>query len=1015
MGDSRLHAAELDELGRIDYFLDQLARAVERGEVPLASYQTLAPRFLARREELVAILTRVRRAPAPVPGAVMSSGSTVRSSAPQFPPQPTLRSTSVREPISWTTVVLFLGAFLVIVASGIFAFAVWNSTGPAFKLAFLGTLTAAFYAAGHYARTKLELRTGSAALTVVGSAMLLFDCWIVIDGWNFTGPLPWAAALLLCSAVYWLTEVKLGDRFYGIAGVAAQVGWWWLMSAGLHLEVPIRLAGISLIALAWQIVAEKARDDSEFASLAQVLLWGAPLVGVAASVGVALDAVTVGTSSLLSAACAALVAVSTAAIVVRTTLIAPAARRGVAGAVQLPLFVMLLQPGPSTWVGVVGMFTVTAIYALLALRRFGIPFAVAAAGMELLAVNAVLSLLKVSDPVRIASMAALAVTWTLASLLAEKLVEVTAPAAAPGAAPAAAAAPVAAEDVASYAGARETSDVLNVGGFGLLVLASALTQTVGVGVPLSGIIVPPSDVVLAAWILVAWAATCLIRREPVPAFATALWSLFTMASILAWAFPSWNSAYYALGLLGVATCWLAVRTSVAHYYGVSRDAWGWTMRAISLVILIVGALMESLAPDQSLEATALLALGVSAVFALDAVFAGPPVSASIAAVTAVSAAGLGGQSARELANDASLAAAGAGAILAGLSVALRDRWALASWFAIGAAGAATLVVGAGASGWPLAGSLALVTLAWAGATATSSEQYLALPAGVALFGAAVVGVSVVDPASSAALVGLATVACMLGVPAAFKATGRGGAYGRIGQSLALAGLIGLAYLIVQVSSNGALDWVMNDSPRWTGFNEHTLAAIFLIAGAYVVAQSMFWKVEVALYAGWALFLIAVCVELGAWDFTTVQFYTSAIALYLAAMGAMYATRVPGRRVPKASDIATVAVGVGFPALVALGSPMGSLGFKDLVWAVLLALVGITAGIALKVRAYLFGSAGALVLVVGWRSFAYLASVWWLVLGIVGTAMLVIALTWERQRQVLSATQRRLQDGFEHWR
>jgi hypothetical protein len=46
-----------EELGRIDYFLDQLARAVERGEVPLESYDRLAPRYLERREELVRILT----------------------------------------------------------------------------------------------------------------------------------------------------------------------------------------------------------------------------------------------------------------------------------------------------------------------------------------------------------------------------------------------------------------------------------------------------------------------------------------------------------------------------------------------------------------------------------------------------------------------------------------------------------------------------------------------------------------------------------------------------------------------------------------------------------------------------------------------------------------------------------------------------------------------------------------------------------------------------------------------
>ena len=47
-----------DQLGKIDYLLDQLARAVERGDAGLEVYERMAPRYLERRAELAEILER---------------------------------------------------------------------------------------------------------------------------------------------------------------------------------------------------------------------------------------------------------------------------------------------------------------------------------------------------------------------------------------------------------------------------------------------------------------------------------------------------------------------------------------------------------------------------------------------------------------------------------------------------------------------------------------------------------------------------------------------------------------------------------------------------------------------------------------------------------------------------------------------------------------------------------------------------------------------------------------------
>lgn len=1005
MGDMRAHLAEHNELGRIDYFLDQLARAVERGEVPMASYETLAPRYLTRRGELVAIITGVHAASAaaargigghavgtPLAGEIpRGATATPRATSPLAESRPE----RVREPVSWTTVLLFLGAFLVIVASGIFAFAVWSSTGPGFRLAFLGTLTAAFYAAGYYARTKLDLRAGSAALTVVASAMLLFDCWIVIDGWQFEGPLPWAMALLLCSAVYWFTEVRLGDRFYGVAGAAAQVGWWWLMSAGLHLENPVRLAGIAVIALLWQLVAERARKDDVFGSLSQVLLWAAPVVSVGASLGIAADAVVVGTSTLVSAASAAIVTLSGAAAVLRSTLLDRDASRWVAGLLQVPLFIMLMQPGTSSWLGVGCLAAVTVLYTLTALRRAGAPFAIAALGMELLTATSVLDLLHATDAVGVAVLAALAVSWTAASVLLGGVSDET--------------------DAAS-AYADEAAGMIRTGAYVGLVVSSLLVPIVGAGVPLSGVTVPSGDVLLAVGVLVAWSLSCVIRRGPFAAFGTALWSFYSAAALCAWLVPGLTSPQYALVMLAVAGAWIGARRQVERFYRAPAEAFGWTMRAISIVLLAGGVVAEFFRPDPSIASMAALAVGFSAVFLLDAVFAGPRVSAAIAAAGGVLAAGLGGLAVRDFAGDGGLAATGAGLVLAVVGAALRDRWAhKAQWFAVAAAGAATIAAAMGPTGWPLVGSLALAAAAWCAAGFSAREQALAFPAGLLGFSSVVAGVATLDPSQWSTILALGLAAGVLGLPAALSDMGLGGRFERTGQALALAGLFGAGFLVALGVASELASEVLYELPLWAELGCQGVALCFAIAAAYVIAQSHLWKYEFASYGGWALLLVSVCVELSAWDVTAFQVYTTAIAAYLAAMGYLYASRGAERRVPVPLDIATVAVGVGFPTLIALTAPMGAEGFSDLVWAVGLALLSITAGVVLKVRSYLFGAAGALVVVVGWRSFSYLASVWWLVLGLVGTAMLVIALTWERQRQMLSETQQRLKDGFERWR
>ncbi len=1016
MTHAQRHAAEIDELGRVDYFLDQLARAVERGEVPRSSYDVLAPRYLARREELVAVITGARRAVPPA--GVAAPGTTAwdptgqapgESVAPSYAAVPAGGADWVeavvsekaaprrhREPVRWTTVLLFVGAFLVIVASAIFAAAVWSSTSPVSKLGFLGALTAAFYAAGWYARTKLELRAGSAALTVVASAMLLFDCWIVIDGWNLEGLLPWGVALLLCSAVYWFTEVRLGDRFYGVAGAAAQVGWWWLMSAGLHWQTSVRVAGIAVIALLWQVVAERARNSDTFGSLASVLLWAAPPVELVAAFALAGDALLLGTSNWTLAGCAATVAACAAVVTMRTEIVPPAMRRFVAAGLQLPVFVVVLLPGDASWWAVAALVAAALVYELAAFRFGGAPFAVGGLVLELVALAGALELLHASDVLSIGIVGALALTWVLAARIGVTLAE-NPPAALPK--------------------MREALSASWICGYVLLVAASLMAAFGGAGPALTDVPTSASDVTLAAALLALWSIASLARRTPVFAFTTAAWSLYTLAALEAWAFPGAASAYYALALAALAAVWLFVRHPMARFYRLDETAFGWSARAFALVTLLVGLVAEiDSASGHATWAAAALAAGVALLFATDAVTGGPDASAALAGAALVLSAGIAGARAWSNPSAGALAAAGAGLLSAGVAAGVRRTWApKAMLLAVASTGAATIACVSGVAGPVLAGALVLCAAAWAVSAYVASEAWLLVLAGFSVLAAAVVAVAGFHLTSWATVAAVGATGLALCLPALLAPTGPDGRFRRAGLALVVSGLAGLGVLAMlswPIALSGSSIAVL---PSWIRFDFQQCVVACVVAGAAGVVQAARWRFEPGLYVGWAFVLAGLLAEFGALDLGTIQPYTTAVAVYVAAMGALYASRAPERRVPLAVDVVTVVIGLGFPAIATLRAPLGMAGFESLAWAVGLSLVAIAAGIVLRVRTFLFAGAGVLVLVVGWRSITYLAQVWWLLLGLIGTAMLVIALTWERQRLVLARTQVRLRDGFEHWR
>ncbi|MDR3686324.1 MAG: hypothetical protein P4L93_05155 [Coriobacteriia bacterium] len=99
MGDALGRAQARKELGQIDFPLDQLARAVERGEVRRASHDVMAPSYLARRAEVVRVLIGEPAVPEPEWLPHEEAGEEVLPSVAAEQPRPAPRAAKSPKPV----------------------------------------------------------------------------------------------------------------------------------------------------------------------------------------------------------------------------------------------------------------------------------------------------------------------------------------------------------------------------------------------------------------------------------------------------------------------------------------------------------------------------------------------------------------------------------------------------------------------------------------------------------------------------------------------------------------------------------------------------------------------------------------------------------------------------------------------------------------------------------------------------------------------------------------------------
>jgi hypothetical protein len=1004
------HEDALAQIAHIDFLLDELARAVERGEVPRASYELMAPRYLNRRSELVALITGVPResarpAVSPQVPPVTAAGSQAfdeyfapASGHVRSAPRP-------RKPVDWTTILLFLGAFLVVVASAIFSVVVWEELGTAAKIAFLGALTVGFYAVAWWANARLRLTVGSVALASVGSAMLLFDGWILIDGYGLTGPMPWAALLLVCSAVYWYTEVLLAARFFGVVGAAAQVAWWWLLGEGLGLPMVTRVAGIAAVALVWQVAAERGRGRPGVGGLASVLEWAAPIVAAGASFTILVDLVFVGASDVKAVVAAGLTAIAAGQTMWRSGLLPKLWNGPLAAGVQIPLlvsaWVATADAGGSWWV--FGVFLVVAlVYDVIALGSGGVAFLVVGLFAEASAVIELCRLLDLDPTWTLVALGGLAAVWALTSRLAGRL---------------------SAGGVLAGSRVRELARVTEAAAWGMLAATSLGLQAARMAdstLPIPGFDLGRSDAMAYLGLLLAWWAAVVARPRGAAAFVGSLWAFVTLSAIFTWRLPDGTLPLWAAALVVLCGVWLASAGAQRRVYG---ELWGavtrWCARGLTYALFVVGTL--GVLSFGGSGGAAVLGVGpqwhpavlavVTGLFCLiDAATARCRSSAAFAGVALTISV--------YLAVDAWPHAAGRDIRLmavafAGLAISLAAMWLsrhprfgkLAGFLAAPAMVVASLLA-AYLNGHDTWMSVPWNTLGWitiaAGWAAVSvvTVQSVSFVAGLVLIPAAWSALGVA-PGSFAVLAVFGAAGLLLGVSSLFPLFRPGARLAETGSVLGAAGAI----VILAPVIDGAL-------------SGHLLSVAYLLLAAYTAALAGLRDVEYTYYLAGFPLVLAVWTETGALSQPSPALFSTPLALYLVAVGHLYLWQ--GRRrgltrtYPVAIDVFAVLVGLGYPLLAALQA-LPQREFVESLAVLALSLVAIAVGVGLKVRWYFFGGVVSLAAVAFYRSFSAIAEYWWLVLGIVGVAMLAIALTWERQRMVVSDTRDKLRRSFEGWR
>lgn len=272
------------ELDHIDYALAQIEEAKEDSLVDERSYAGLRERLMARRQHVLGIRPAEAEPSAPEPPEA----------------EPSAPAPSPREPLTLARVtrwLLYLGVFLLFIATIIFAVYKWESFPEWVKFAVLLAVTGLFYASGWYVRAKLKIGGGGLALIVVGAIMTFFDGYIYLSGRGLLdSSSAWAIVLIVLAVVYivaaLLTPSRLLLCFSNLAQAAAVVclGRYYYLGAPGSQRATLSTFGtlltLAILALVWLLVSAALEKEGARGRHFRVTLFASAhgLVALAAAV-----------------------------------------------------------------------------------------------------------------------------------------------------------------------------------------------------------------------------------------------------------------------------------------------------------------------------------------------------------------------------------------------------------------------------------------------------------------------------------------------------------------------------------------------------------------------------------------------------------------------------------------------------------------------------------------------------------------------------------------------------------
>jgi hypothetical protein len=983
----------LEEIRNIDYFLAHLEMEVEQGEIGPRVFDRLAVRYTERRDELVAAIAVLEEREAALaaasvtedpkieatasPAAIVSeaeepvevviSTSASKQSAGGTPARSSVTSgqggevdrlfdrgvppgaapwASKRSSFSLGRWIAYAGASLAVITGMIFAFRGLSRFPLIVVLAGLIGATVILYADGDWLRRKLSLPVLGFWLMAAGGTLFVLDGYVVLQILGLSGPFPWAVVLLVCSIAYWLTEGRVGNGWFGVAGEFFQFGFWWMLAYALGLGTVVASALIGVVAAIWAVGSTLINPRGPYGGLARVLATGSLVVtAVVTVVLVVLVPAAMFTGGTVWPI--GVTAVSALAALVTFDRVLTSYRGwGVSGQVPLLMAVAIFWSAASTppdfapGLGlIVLLLVVTLVNAVYALWRGSTTFAVAAYIGWLMMWTGVAYELGLGYPLMVAATAALGIISLLGALGVTKIGDMLTP-------------PLRGTigKLWQIAGALTvlTATVATVvlGGFpgffeGLLfdtpLTYLKLTALVMAAIVTVWLLLPrwwtAALVILGSFVLTERAVWFLAQSSPVPVYAVGLVLLAV----------AWSQVRDRLELVRIIPYGVVVIFTRVLYCIVPLSVLAVTLQAgklpsyafaVLLAVVAVAWFIDALTSRSRLVAIPVPTFAIAAIAV--AVWTGTSLEAG-AIAGSITALGIGG--------------------LTLLGQRGRNSWAivlLASSAATATLLAPLLIMSPGFFAIELIlGAAVWALLAWA---FSIPEAY----GGSAGLGVLAVAASLawLNPPFWVTLVVLSFAGAALLVPRMTSRTSDSSAVTRTTASLAAAGLLAFATLIaVGLVSYLGLEIA---SARWASLNASGLGVALLATGGYVLAWTLIERAEIGLYIGFLLIVLGVLMGLDAAQVQHAEAYLLPVALYFGAMGMIWASRKEGREVPLGTDLAVVMLGPVAALIISLGSLDSASTLQHGYWALGLSVLTIFAGVLLRARVYVIGGAAVLV-------------------------------------------------------